>query len=80
MNDVVDKLRDIVMEIVTIDNLEYESSLKSKGVSSLQLLLILNSIEENFAIQIPDDELIMSNFDSLKTISELIEKLEMRSI
>ncbi len=80
MKDITERLKDIVIEIASIDSLEKKDSLKSKGVSSLKLLLILNEVEKAFNIQIPDEELIMSNFDSLETIGKLILNIHQGSL
>lgn len=80
MKDITERLKDIVIEVASIDSLEKKDSLKSKGVSSLKLLLILNEVEKAFNIQIPDEELIMSNFDSLETIGKLILNIHQGSL
>lgn len=76
MEEIIAKLKTIIESISEVDDLKDQDLLKDKGISSLKLLLILNEIEKTFNLEIPDDELIMTNFDSMASIAKLIRKIK----
>ena len=66
----------IIEKVTGITSINPAESLKSSGISSLNLLMILDAIEEKLQIRIPDEELIMSNFETINCINRLIEKIQ----
>lgn len=51
-------------------------SLFEKGIDSMNMLFILNEIENTLNVEIPDDELLISNFESIEKIVQLVNKLK----
>lgn len=66
----------IIEQVTGVTNINPAESLKTSGISSLNLLMILDAIEEKLEIRIPDEELAMSNFETINSINRLIEKLQ----
>ena len=46
------------------------------GVDSLDALQLVAALEEEFDVTIPDGELTRSNFESVRSIASLVERLE----
>jgi len=68
----------IVDEIISSNsknNLSYEDSLIEAGViDSLGIMKMLAFLDEKFSISIDDQEVIPENFETIKAISNLVEK------
>lgn len=68
----------IVDEIISNNsknNLNYEDSLIEAGViDSLGIMKMLAFLDEQFSISIEDQEVIPENFETIKAISDLVEK------
>ena len=58
-----------------LSSLKNDESLLKKGIiDSVGLLHLLTFIEERFDIQIPDEEVIPENFETLNKITTFIKK------
>lgn len=70
------KIVKIISSIIGMKDILPDEQLKDKGVNSLNMLLILASIEEQFNIKIPDSEMKMSNFETVREIDEMLKRIE----
>lgn len=75
MKDIIQKIREIIQENGNFDEIEDTESLNEKGIDSIAMLYILNDIENEFNIRIPDDEMLISNFENIQQISNLVGRL-----
>ena len=75
MSESSNKIRKIIIKITGIIDITEYDLLKDKGVSSLNLLSVLAALENTFGIDIPGDELKMSNFESIVKLNELVTRL-----
>ena len=68
----------IFEEIVKESKIDYldnnESLLQGGVIDSLNILQLLAFIEEKFSIKIKDEELIPENFETINTITSLIQR------
>lgn len=53
---------------------EIDSKLSDLGLDSIQIMMMIVIIEEKFGILIEDDDLVESNFETVRTVLGLIEK------
>jgi acyl carrier protein len=53
-----------------------EQTLVELGFDSLRIMELVVVLEENFSILIPDNELISSNFYSVETLLEMLERVQ----
>ncbi|KMJ56145.1 acyl carrier protein [Bacillus sp. LL01] len=73
----VQKLKEIIAEVleVEVEEVEMETDLVEElEADSMMALEIMATIEKEFGMKIPEDEL--PNFGSLKEISEVLDKLK----
>lgn len=74
--DTRDKLRQFMVEELQTPNdaLESDSPLiTSHIIDSLGMLQIVSFVESEFEVEIADDELVPTNFDSISAIAQLVE-------
>lgn len=76
MNTINRIIKDIVCKNINDLNITDTDSLFEKGIDSMNMLIILNEIENIFDIRIPDEELLISNFESINQIVKLVIKLK----
>ncbi len=72
-----EKVRDILAKQLRIDpaNISEDSRIKNDlGADSLDILQLLMSIEEEYNVQIPDEEL--AAFETVKDVVNYLENLE----
>ena len=74
-------VRQFLIEDVFYDkdlkNLGPDDSLLAKGLlDSLSILKTVTFCEEQFAITIPDDEVLPDNFESVRAIAKLVERVK----
>ena len=78
MSDSKDKVRAFIVENFMFGNdegLNDETSFLDDGIiDSTGVLELVDFLEETFAIQIEDDELIPENLDSIKNLSEFLAR------
>lgn len=71
------KLIEILEELKPgVDYENTENLIDGRYLDSLTILSLVSEIEEEFDVEIPTVEIIPSNFNSIKKIYELIEKLQ----
>lgn len=58
-----------------IDQIGAEDSLADYGLDSLGVFKTVAFCEENFGIRIPDEEVLPDNFQSIRAIAELVERI-----
>lgn len=75
MKEMLQIVRDIILENSSLETIDDTESLYQKGIDSIEMLYIINEIENVLNIRIPDDELLISNFETVQQISTLIERL-----
>lgn len=75
MKDIIQKVRVIIKENSDFETIEDTESLYQKGIDSIVMLYIMNEIENEFNIRIPDDELLISNFETIIQIGNLVGRL-----
>lgn len=76
MNTIKESVKKILNKYLKNTKIEDRESLYEKGIDSMTILLILHDIEINYKIKIPDDELLISNFESIEQIVKLVYKLK----
>lgn len=72
MDLLIEDIKKIVCETLNIQEIAPEDPLFEKGIDSMNMLIVLNEIEIFFNIIIPDEELLISNFETVERISELV--------
>jgi acyl carrier protein len=77
MNNYKELIRDFIVDNFLFGNaekLDTNTPLFEKGIiDSTGVLELLAFIEENFNIQVSDEELVQSNFSSISAIEKLIQ-------
>ncbi|MCL2050378.1 MAG: acyl carrier protein [Lachnospiraceae bacterium] len=76
MDAILEDIKAIVCKNLSIIEIDIETPLYKKGIDSMNLLFILNEIENFFEIRVPDDELLISNFETIEQISKLVKTLK----
>ena len=73
----MEKLLEILEELKPgVDYENVENLIDGRYLDSLTILSLVSEIEDVFDVEIPTVEIIPSNFNSVKKIYELIEKLQ----
>jgi acyl carrier protein len=73
-----DTIRDFILQEILHENqpglLSNDDQLVESGIiDSLGVMTLLSFIEQNFSINVPDNELTPDNFASISTITALVE-------
>lgn len=76
MDSILKEIKKIVCENLNIEEIDPKESLYKKGIDSMNMLFVLNEIENCFSIKIPDEELLMSNFETIEHICNLVASLK----
>ena len=76
MDSIFKKVKKIVCENSNIEEIGPKESLYRKGIDSMNMLFVLNEIENCFGFKIPDEELLMSNFETIEQICNLVVSLK----
>lgn len=79
MDLILKEVKKIVCENLKIEEINPKESLYKKGIDSMNMLFVLNEIENCFNIKIPDEELLMSNFETIEQICKLIVSLRVNA-
>ena len=76
MSELKDKFREFIIENFLFgeaDGLKYETSFLDEGIiDSTGILEVVDFLEEEFNIEVDDDELIPENLDSIKNLEAYI--------
>ena len=75
MDVITERIEKIVCEYTGKKSIDTNVSLFNMGIDSMNLLYIVNEIEICFSIKIPDEELLLSNFETLEKVSNLVKKI-----
>lgn len=73
----MDSITNRVLEIIETEletKLELSQDLFDNGLDSLGVLRLLAMLEDAFSIVIPDEELVLENFQTPKNLVDLVEK------
>ena len=70
--------RELAEEGKETDLKEEENLLANGIVDSLGVLKLVSFIENEFNVQVPDEDVTVNNFRSLKSIGEYLEKRKQR--
>ena len=70
--------RELAAEGRETDLKEEENLLANGIVDSLGVLKLVSFIENEFNVQVPDEDVTVNNFRSLKSIGEYLEKRKQR--
>lgn len=76
MDGYMSQIQEIVSECLEQKKIGVMDSLLQNGADSMNMLYILNQIEARFDIKIPDDELMISNFETIYQINTLVCRLK----
>lgn len=73
----MEKLLEILQELQPdVDFENTENLVDGRYLDSLTILSLISEIEEEFDVEVPTVEIIPSNFNSVKSMYKLIEKLK----
>jgi acyl carrier protein len=73
----MEKLIEILEELNPgVDYANVENLIDGRYLDSLTILSLVSEIEEEFDVEIPTVEIIPANFNSVKSMYELIKKLQ----
>lgn len=64
----------IMHESLTTPLNDQDSLIESGIIDSLGVMTLLAFLQEKFSIQVPGDELVPENFESISAISALVER------
>ncbi len=74
--EVVEQIRNFIINNALLesgDELDNDDSFLEKGIiDSTGILELVSFVEENFGIEVKDEELVPENFDSVTKLSEYI--------
>lgn len=77
ITEIKSKVRDYVLETTyaSPDQVKDESLIFVEGIfDSMGFIMLINFIEETFAIKAKDSELLEDNFESINAIASFVEK------
>lgn len=76
MGDYIAEIQKIISNCLNKEEvIGVDESLLRHGVDSMNMLFILNEIEIHLDVKIPDSELVISNFETISRIDELLYRL-----
>lgn len=73
----MEELRKILEQIKEHINYDDETALLTNGmIDSVELVELVAGIEEKFGVEVPLDEIVPENFDSMQEMWTLIQRLK----
>ena len=73
----MDKLIEILTELHSdVDYMTEEGLVENGILDSLDIVTLVTEIDSEFDVRIPPEEIVPENFNSAKSLWELIEKLD----
>ena len=83
MNDVetfvIDYLRSRTLNRSASDALDGTSRLHESGLlDSLELMSLVTHLEQSYGFSLPDDEFVPENFETPRTIADMIRRVTLR--
>lgn len=78
MDDILNKVHMILLDNFSLDAEDIKSnSLIDDGlIDSFDIVILVENLEQNFDIEIPGEQIIRSNFNSLFAITNLIISIQ----
>lgn len=75
-----DKVYEILEEVCPFEKFEDDTRLIELGIlDSLDLLNLIDKLESYFNVTIPEDQIILENFESVSNILKLLERLTIKN-
>ena len=71
-----EKIEEILKELVTGIDVECDTLVDSGYINSLVLINLISELDIEFDIEIPFDELVTENFNSVETIEALVKRMK----
>lgn len=82
-HSVAERIAGVVQRLLTQRSIDrvagVEEDLRQAGLSSLDMVTLVLSVEEEFELMIPEASIMPANFRSIATISRLVESLRTKS-
>ena len=75
INDIMEKVKQIIVSQTEKDNLGYDDLLLENGIDSVSIIEIIVDIEEAFGIEFDNTKLNYSLLRSIRSISEYAESV-----
>lgn len=73
----MDELLSVVKSVIpNIDLFDHHKLVTDGVINSLSFVMLFTAISDHYGIEIPFDDMIPENFDSIEAISALIERLQ----
>ena len=74
--DTKEKIIQILKEIKPVKNLQdIEDIVEGGYIDSFELMMLITSLSEKFQVEIGIDEMTAENFNSVKAMAEMIDRL-----
>lgn len=73
--EILTEVAAIVREVLPAAPASPDASLLAAGLDSIGMVALLNEVEARFEVSIPPEAVVPQNFESLRTIAELVERL-----
>ena len=74
-SEVVTQVAAIVREVLPAAPPSPDASLLAAGLDSIGMVALLNEVEARLEVSIPPEAVVPHNFDSIRTIAQLVERL-----
>jgi acyl carrier protein len=78
-NKVIKVVQQLLLERSITRDVHLKDDLRATGLTSLDMVNLMLSVEAEFDIEIPEKEITPANFRSISTISSLISALLVRT-
>jgi acyl carrier protein len=76
MNEVAERVREFIVRAARLRSLDDDENILETGlVNSLLLVQILTFVEEELGVEVSDEDLVVSNFQSVTAITTLVERI-----
>ena len=70
-----ERLLEIIKNVVGVDEISEDTLISENIINSVNYVKLIVKIEEEFDIEIPDEYLDISQFETLKDFSDFIQKI-----
>ena len=72
MNNIEERLRQIMKSLIKVESIEMEDDMSDLGLNSFIFVKLIIKIEEEFDIDFDDEDLDLDNFKKFRNIVEYI--------
>lgn len=70
-----EKLLEMIKDLNPYEEISADTKLIEEGIlDSLTLMLLVSGIEKEFGIKIPEGKMMLSNFETIKSIMEMLQE------